>query len=42
MSLPKAYLTQFVGSLSPAKLALLDRALAFAVGLTVDYSTPAS
>lgn len=34
MSLPKASLTHFVGSLSPAKLALLDRALAFALGLT--------
>ncbi len=36
MSLPKAVLTNYVGSLSPAKLAALDRALAFAVGLTAD------
>jgi mRNA interferase MazF len=34
MSLSRASLTNFVGSLSPARLALLDRALAFAVGLT--------
>ncbi len=34
MSLPKSSLTTFVGSLSPTKLALLDRALAFALGLT--------
>ena len=34
ISLPKSALTNFVGSLSPAKLALLDRALAFALGLT--------
>jgi mRNA interferase MazF len=34
MSLPKSSLTNFIGSLSPGKLALLDRALAFAVGLT--------
>ena len=34
MSLPKSSLSNFIGSLSPAKLALLDRALAFAVGLT--------
>ncbi len=34
MSLSKASLTHFVGSLSPAKIAVLDRALAFAVGLT--------
>lgn len=34
MSLPKSALTNFMGSLSPAKLALLDRALAFALGLT--------
>ena len=34
MSLPKSSLTNFVGSLSPAKLTLLDRALAFALGLT--------
>jgi mRNA interferase MazF len=33
MSLPKTSLTHFIGSLSPAKQALLDRALAFAVGL---------
>ena len=36
MSLPKSSLTNFVGSLSPAKLALPDRALAFALGLTTD------
>lgn len=36
MSLPKGSLTSFVGSLSPAKQALLDRALAFALGLTSD------
>lgn len=34
MSLPRASLTNFVGSLSPARIALLDRALAFAIGLT--------
>ncbi|MCC6900848.1 MAG: type II toxin-antitoxin system PemK/MazF family toxin [Polyangiaceae bacterium] len=34
MSLPKSSLSNYVGSLSPAKLALLDRALAFALGLT--------
>ena len=34
MSLAKGSLTNFVGSLSPAKLTLLDRALAFAVGLS--------
>ncbi|HEX9945531.1 MAG TPA: type II toxin-antitoxin system PemK/MazF family toxin [Thermoanaerobaculia bacterium] len=34
MSLPKSSLTRFIGSLSPAKQALLDRALAFALGLT--------
>jgi mRNA interferase MazF len=34
MSLPKTSLTNFVGALSPAKVALLDRALAFALGLT--------
>ena len=33
MSLPKASLTNLIGSLSPAKQALLDRALAFALGL---------
>lgn len=38
MSLPKAALTNHVGSLSPAKLAALDRALAFAVGLAGDRS----
>jgi len=36
MSLPKASLTNYIGSISPAKLARLDRALAFAVGLTGD------
>lgn len=34
ISLPKAALTHFVGSLSPHHRALLDRALAFALGLT--------
>jgi len=34
MSLSKASLTNLIGSLSPAKQALLDRALAFALGLT--------
>jgi mRNA interferase MazF len=34
MSLPKTSLTNFIGSLSAAKLALPDRALAFALGLT--------
>jgi mRNA interferase MazF len=32
-SLPKASLTNLIGSLSPAKQALPDRALAFALGL---------
>ena len=36
MSLSKSSLTSFIGSLSPAKQALLDRALAFALGLTSD------
>jgi len=34
MSLPKSALTKFIGYLSPTKLALLDRALAFALSLT--------
>ena len=34
MSLSKTSLTNFIGFLSPAKVALLDRALAFAIGLT--------
>lgn len=34
MSLPKASLSDRIGSLSSAKQALLDRALAFALGLT--------
>lgn len=34
MSLSKLSLTNYIGSLSPAKLALLDRALVFAVGLS--------
>jgi len=34
MSLPKGSLTNFVGALSPTKQTLLDRALAFALGLT--------
>lgn len=38
MSLPKASLTHFVGSLSPERIAALDRALAFAVGLTGDFA----
>lgn len=33
-SIPKANLTNFVGVLTPAGLARLDRALAFALGLT--------
>ncbi len=32
-SIPKSDLTQFVGSLSPAKLAAIDRALAMALDL---------
>jgi mRNA interferase MazF len=36
MSLPKATLTNYLGLLSAAKIALLDRALAFAIGLTGD------
>ena len=38
MSLLRASLTNYIGSVSPAKLARLDRALAFAVGLTGDPS----
>jgi mRNA interferase MazF len=38
MSLPKSTLTNFIGTLPPAKQALLDRALAFAVGLARDPS----
>lgn len=34
MSLPKSVLTHFIGSLSAHHRALLDRALAFALGLT--------
>lgn len=34
MSLPKSSLTHYIGLLSAVKLAELDRALAFAVGLT--------
>jgi mRNA interferase MazF len=34
MSLPKSSLTNYIGFLSPTKQALLDRALAFALGLT--------
>ena len=41
MSLPKISLTHYVGSLSAAKVAQLDRALAFAVGLTGDQETAA-
>lgn len=36
MSLPRASLTNFIGMLSPAKCAELDRALAFSVGLTAE------
>ena len=36
MSLPKSSLTHFIGSLSLAKQALMDRALAFALGLTTE------
>ena len=39
MSLPKTTLTHYIGSLSAAKLAQLDRALAFAVGLTGDRAS---
>jgi mRNA interferase MazF len=38
MSLPKGSLTNFIGTLSPAKQASLDRALAFALALTGDVS----
>ena len=38
MSLPKSSLTHFVGSLSPARIAALDRSVAFAVGLTGDLA----
>jgi len=38
MSLPKSSLTNFIGTLSPAKQASLDRALAFALALTGDAS----
>lgn len=34
VSLPKSLLSHYVGSLSPAKLLEVDRALAFALGLT--------
>ena len=34
MSLSKTSLTNFIGFLSPAKVAVLDHALAFAIGLT--------
>lgn len=34
VSLPKAVLTDYIGCLSPEKLYDLDRALAFALGLT--------
>ncbi len=33
ISIPKSALTHFIGTLSPATLATLDRALAIAVGL---------
>jgi mRNA interferase MazF len=39
MSLPKTTLTHYIGSLSAAKLAQLDRALAFAVALTGDRAS---
>lgn len=38
VSLPKAFLTQFVGSLSPDKLRLLDRALVTALDIDVDQT----
>jgi mRNA interferase MazF len=40
MSLPKGSLTHFLGSLSPVQQALLDRALAFALGLTTATFQP--
>ena len=40
MSLPKASLTHFVGALSPATVAQLDRALAVALELTGDPIGP--
>ncbi|MHB1047008.1 MAG: type II toxin-antitoxin system PemK/MazF family toxin [Thermoanaerobaculia bacterium] len=40
MSLPKTSLTHYVGSLSPAKVAQLDRALAIALELTSDPLGP--
>lgn len=42
MSLPKSALTNFVGSLSPVGLARLERALAFALGLTAEAPTSGS
>ncbi|MBL8114148.1 MAG: type II toxin-antitoxin system PemK/MazF family toxin [Acidobacteria bacterium] len=41
MSIPKAALTHFLGSLSAAKLAQLDRALAFSLGIAGGDSRPA-
>jgi mRNA interferase MazF len=40
MSLSKTSLTHYVGSLSPAKVAQLDRALAVALELTADHFGP--
>ncbi len=40
MSLPKASLTHYVGSLSAARIAQLDRALAVALELTGDFYDP--
>jgi mRNA interferase MazF len=37
VSLPKAMLTDYVGSLSPEKLLELDRALAFALDLRIPF-----
>lgn len=42
VSLPKAVLTDYIGYLSPEKLYELDRALAFALGLTAPGSTSGS
>ena len=38
LSLAKSSLTHFVGQLSATKIATLDRALAFALGLTADVA----
>lgn len=39
LSLAKSSLTNFIGQLSPAKMAALDRALAFALGLTAESAS---